>query len=130
MQWEASGLCHSDDHFVTGDFVMPEQLRLQYGLPSPFPMIGGHEGRGTVLEVGPGVTSAAPGDLVSVSFISACGRCRWCVTPKNICADGSEPTKPGQMVDGVVRHFCGDEPLNLYENVARSPTRLCWLSSQ
>ena len=51
VQWEASGLCHSDDHFVTGDFVMPEELRLQYGLPSPFPMIGGHEGAGTVLEV-------------------------------------------------------------------------------
>ena len=69
VQWEASGLCHSDDHFVTGDFVMPEELRLQYGLPSPFPMIGGHEGAGTVLEVGPGVTSVAPADLVSASFI-------------------------------------------------------------
>jgi S-(hydroxymethyl)glutathione dehydrogenase/alcohol dehydrogenase len=22
--------------------------------------------------------------------------------------------KPGQMVDGVVRHYCGDQPLNLY----------------
>jgi NDMA-dependent alcohol dehydrogenase len=115
VQWEASGLCHSDDHFVTGDFVMPEELRLQYGLPSPFPMIGGHEGAGTVLEVGPGVTSVAPGDLVSASFIPACGRCRWCVTgQQNICDNGSELMKPGQMVDGVVRHFCGDEPLNLY----------------
>ena len=33
---------------------------------------------------------------------------------QNICDNGSELMKPGQMVDGVVRHFCGDEPLNLY----------------
>ena len=48
VQWEAAGLCHSDDHFVTGDMVVPEELRKQYGLPSPFPIIGGHEGAGAV----------------------------------------------------------------------------------
>jgi NDMA-dependent alcohol dehydrogenase len=115
VQWEAAGLCHSDDHFVTGDMVMPEELRKQYGLPSTFPIIGGHEGAGTVLEVGPGVTSVVPGDLVAASFIPACGRCRWCVTGRqNLCNNGSELMKPGQMVDGVVRHYCGDQPLNLY----------------
>jgi NDMA-dependent alcohol dehydrogenase len=115
VQWEAAGLCHSEEHFVTGDFVMPEEVRKQHGLPSPFPMIGGHEGAGTVLEVGAGVTSVKPGDLVAASFIPACGRCRWCVTGRqNICDNGSELMKPGQMTDGVVRHFCGDEPLNLY----------------
>ena len=30
----ASGLCHSDEHLVTGD------------IPMPFPVVGGHEGRG------------------------------------------------------------------------------------
>jgi len=40
VQWEAAGLCHSDDHFVTGDMVVPEEIREQYGLPSPFPIIG------------------------------------------------------------------------------------------
>ncbi len=38
-----SGLCHSDEHVLTGD------------LPWPLPMIGGHEGAGVVQEVGPGV---------------------------------------------------------------------------
>src|SRR6478609_7931402 len=40
----ASGLCHSDHHLVTGDLQMP------------LPAVGGHEGAGVVVEVGPGVT--------------------------------------------------------------------------
>ena len=36
----ASGLCHSDEHLVTGD------------LPFPLPVVGGHEGAGVVVEVG------------------------------------------------------------------------------
>ena len=59
----ASGLCHSDDHLITGD--MPMQL----------PVVGGHEGAGVVVEVGPGVTDVAEGDHVVLSFIPACGRC-------------------------------------------------------
>ena len=38
----ASGLCHSDEHLVTGD------------LPFGLPIIGGHEGAGVVEEVGRG----------------------------------------------------------------------------
>jgi NDMA-dependent alcohol dehydrogenase len=115
VKWQAAGLCHSEEHFVTGDFVLPEELRKQAGMPSPFPMIGGHEGAGTVIEVGAGVSSVSVGDSVAASFIPACGQCRYCVTGRqNICNKGSELMKPGQMVDGVVRHFCGGESLNLY----------------
>ncbi len=42
----ASGLCHSDEHLVTGD------------LPFELPIIGGHEGAGVVTKVGPGVSVA------------------------------------------------------------------------
>ena len=45
----ASGMCHSDEHFRTGD------------LGGIYPIIGGHEGAGVVEEVGPGVTDLAPG---------------------------------------------------------------------
>ena len=37
-----------------------------YGLPSMFPLIGGHEGAGVVAEVGEGVTSFEPGDHVVI----------------------------------------------------------------
>jgi NDMA-dependent alcohol dehydrogenase len=116
VKWQAAGLCHSEEHFVTGDFVLPEELRLRAGLPSPFPMIGGHEGAGVVIDVGAGVTSVAVGDLVACSFIPACGRCRYCVTGRqNLCRQGAQLMQPGQMVDGVVRHrTSGGEPLNLY----------------
>ena len=43
-------------------------------LPWPIPMIGGHEGAGTILEIGPGVEGLTPGDRVIFGFIPACGR--------------------------------------------------------
>ena len=49
-----------------------------YGLPSMFPMIGGHEGSGIVVEIGEGVAGFAPGDHVVTSFVAVCGSCRWC----------------------------------------------------
>jgi S-(hydroxymethyl)glutathione dehydrogenase/alcohol dehydrogenase len=115
VEWKAAGLCHSEEHFVTGDFVVPEEIRVQAGLPSPFPLIGGHEGAGVVLEIGLGVRDLAPGDLVAASFMPSCGRCRYCVTGRqNLCQQGAQLMLPGQMTDGVVRHFCRGEPLNLY----------------
>ena len=53
----ACGLCHSDHHVVTGD------------LPAPLPIVGGHEGAGEIVEVGPGVTEVAEGDHVVMSFL-------------------------------------------------------------
>ncbi len=115
VKWQAAGLCHSEEHFVTGDFVVSEELRRQYGMPSPFPMIGGHEGAGVVVEVGAGVHSVSAGDSVAASFIPACGRCRYCVTGRqSLCNQGSQLMQPGQMVDGVVRHLCRGEPLNVF----------------
>jgi NDMA-dependent alcohol dehydrogenase len=115
IEWKAAGLCHSDDHMVTGDMVVPAEFREMIGMASPFPMIGGHEGAGIVLEVGPGVTSVAPGDLVSTSFIPACGVCRYCVGGRqNLCRQGAELMQKGQMTDGVVRHHCKGEELMLY----------------
>ena len=114
VKWQAAGLCHSDEHFVTGDLVMPEEVRQQAGVASPFPIVGGHEGAGVVVEVGTGVGSVGVGDSVAASFIPACGQCRYCVTGRqSLCNQGSQLMQRGQMVDGVVRHFCQGEPLNL-----------------
>ena len=74
----SSGLCHSDEHLLTGD------------LPAALPMVAGHEGAGIVEAVGAGVTSLAEGDHVVLSFIPSCGRCAACSTGhQNLCELGS-----------------------------------------
>ena len=59
VEWKAAGLCHSDEHLVTGDMVPPEEAWPLMGIDDYFPIVGGHEGAGVVAEVGPGVTSVA-----------------------------------------------------------------------
>ena len=92
----ASGLCHSDEHLVTGD--------LAGATPEP-PLIGGHEGAGVVLEVGPGVFSVAPGDHVVFGFVPACGRCPSCAGGHSNLCDMNTVTATGlQLSDGTARH--------------------------
>jgi NDMA-dependent alcohol dehydrogenase len=87
----ASGLCHSDDHLVTGD------------MPMNLPVVGGHEGAGVVVDVGPGVTEVAAGDHVVLSFIPACGRCRECARGRsNLCVYGAAIIG-GPQLDGTFR---------------------------
>ena len=56
VEWKAAGLCHSDEHMVTGDMVPPEEAWPLMGIDDLWPVIGGHEGAGVIAEVGPGVT--------------------------------------------------------------------------
>ena len=115
VQWKVAGLCHSDEHFITGDMVPPAEMLEAAGMPPFFPIIGGHEGSGVVVEVGPGVTSVAVGDHVSASFIPSCGRCRYCSTGRqNLCDAGSGAMQGGMITDGTHRHFVnGDQPVKL-----------------
>ncbi|ABG94637.1 MULTISPECIES: NDMA-dependent alcohol dehydrogenase [Rhodococcus] len=94
LQLAASGMCHSDEHVRDGS------LPLEY-----YPFIGGHEGAGVVLEVGPGVTSVEKGDHVALGFIPACGRCRQCATGQSsICDLGAHLLEGWQISDGTARH--------------------------
>ncbi len=108
-----AGMCHSDEHLVTGDLTAPPELLELLGVPHFLPIIGGHEGSGVVHSVGAGVTSVAPGDHVSVSFIPSCGTCHWCSTGRqNLCDLGAGTLAGGMLSDGQYRHHVGETPVN------------------
>jgi NDMA-dependent alcohol dehydrogenase len=112
-----AGICHSDDHFATGDMVpgpeMAEMLRASgIEVPEVFPLLGGHEGAGIVAEVGPEVRSVRPGDRVAMSYIPACGACRWCVSGMTyLCDLGAGMLTREMTTDGTVRRHLDDEDL-------------------
>jgi NDMA-dependent alcohol dehydrogenase len=99
VEWVASGLCHSDEHFRSGDRV-PMEIE---GLV--FPLLGGHEGAGVVAEVGPGVEDLAVGDHVVASFAPTCGKCRYCTSGRAMICDANRDfMAPGQLVDRTIKH--------------------------
>ena len=117
VKMAVAGICHSDDHFATGDMVAPPELLAMYeamGVPAPdyFPMLGGHEGAGVVEAVGPGVRSVQPGDHVGLSFIAACGTCRWCVSGMTyLCDNGAMMLDKEMVTDHTRRRHVGGEDL-------------------
>jgi S-(hydroxymethyl)glutathione dehydrogenase/alcohol dehydrogenase len=67
---EATGVCHSDLSGMNGT------------IPQPAPAVLGHEGAGTIIDVGEGVTSVAEGDHVIIAWSPPCGTCVNCVDRK------------------------------------------------
>jgi len=109
VEWKAAGLCHSDEHLITGDIVPPEEAWPLMGIDDFWPVVGGHEGAGVIAEVGPGVTSVAVGDHVSASFVPSCGTCRYCSTGRqNLCDVGAGAFLKGMSTDGTIRHRLAD----------------------
>jgi NDMA-dependent alcohol dehydrogenase len=109
VEWKVAGLCHSDEHIVTGDMGASPEVLAMSGQSHFYPVVGGHEGAGVVLEVGPGVSLVQPGDHVSASFVPSCGRCRYCVSGKqNLCDYGAGTFLGGMITDGTPRHFTED----------------------
>lgn len=108
-----AGLCHSDDHLVTGDLAADDDILAMIGAPHFLPMIGGHEGSGVVTKIGSAVSDVAVGDHVALSFIPSCGRCHWCATGRqNLCDLGAATLAGGMISDGEYKHHLGDTPLN------------------
>jgi NDMA-dependent alcohol dehydrogenase len=102
VKLSASGMCHSDEHLVTGD------------LPFGLPIIGGHEGAGVVQQVGPNVSWLAPGDHVVFGFIPSCGRCPSCSTGhQNLCDLGQFLATGRQIADQTSRHHKNGQDLGL-----------------
>lgn len=66
----------------------------------------GHDGVGTITEVGSAVTDLAVGDRVIISCISACGECSYCKRGvySHCQADEGIPGigwAPGNVIDGT-----------------------------
>jgi NDMA-dependent alcohol dehydrogenase len=104
----ASGMCHSDEHLMTGDLVLDPEVAAMMGLEQ-FPVIGGHEGAGEVVEVGPNVTTLKEGDHVALGFIPACGRCPSCARGwQHLCDLGAFLLAGRQVTDMTSRHHAKD----------------------
>jgi S-(hydroxymethyl)glutathione dehydrogenase/alcohol dehydrogenase len=96
----ASGVCHSD-------------LSVQNGtIPLPTPIVLGHEGAGTVLEVGDGVTGVVPGDHVVLSFVPNCRNCYFCNRGQGWLCEKSAMAAAGGMLDGSTRLTSAGAPLH------------------
>jgi S-(hydroxymethyl)glutathione dehydrogenase/alcohol dehydrogenase len=108
-----SGLCHSDEHLVTGDMELDPAVAAELGVQQ-FPIVGGHEGAGEVIEVGPGVTTLAPGDHVVLGFIPSCGRCPSCARGRqNLCDLGAFLLAGRQVTDFTARHHARGQDLGI-----------------
>src|SRR6266508_310973 len=79
----ATNICGSDQHMVRGRTTAPPGQTL------------GHEITGEVIEAGRDVEFIRKGDLCSVPFNIACGRCRMCKEGKTGVCLNVNPARPG-----------------------------------
>ena len=101
----AAGVCHSDQHVITGQH------------PGDLPCVLGHEGAGEVATVGPGVDSVRVGDRVALNWLPSCKACFYCRRDQHhLCREVVDSLWSGFMRDGtsrlsrdgeVIRHFSG-----------------------
>jgi len=79
----ATNICGSDQHMVRGRTTAPKGQTL------------GHEITGEVIEAGRDVEFIKVGDVVSVPFNIACGRCRMCKAGHTGVCLNVNPARPG-----------------------------------
>jgi S-(hydroxymethyl)glutathione dehydrogenase/alcohol dehydrogenase len=98
----ACGVCHSDLSATNGTIAFPQ------------PIVLGHEGAGVVVEVGEGVAGFALGDHVVSSFVSMCGKCRYCAAGRpQLCDQAAKAAY--SLPDGTVRTRARNgQPLHIF----------------
>ena len=109
IKMAAAGLCHSDDHILTGDLPVP---------PGALPVAGGHEGAGVVEEVGPNTPGWQVGDRVVLTFLPMCGLCRWCASGMQNLCDNGRNVLSGVRMDGSRRMTLNGKPVGQGAGVA------------
>ncbi|MFI6980296.1 zinc-binding dehydrogenase [Embleya sp. NPDC050154] len=113
----AAGVCHSDLHVVRGEWDVP------------MPVVLGHEGSGVVTALGPDTEDSglAVGDHVVLSWVPACGACRYCLAGRPAaCSLVAEVVAPrGVLYDGTSRLSSTDgEELHHYLGVSSFADRV------
>lgn len=97
----ASGVCHSDLHFVDGLY------------PLSGPAVLGHEAAGIVEKVGPQVTEFKPGDHVIACLSVFCGQCERCLTGQtHLCSN-----RPARKADEPPRLSFNGTPTGQFASV-------------
>ena len=101
----ASGICHSDYSVMTGT------------IPHDLPEVLGHEGAGTVVEVGPGTEGYKVGDRVMLPFVSSCGKCDRCKSGHPTLCEVHFSGKRGQLIDGSCRFHKGNQDIYQFSRI-------------
>src|ERR1700761_9632655 len=94
IEVKATGVCHTDAYTLSG--LDSEGI---------FPSILGHEGAGVVLEVGPGVTTVAPGDHVIPLYTPECRQCKSCLSRKTSLCTAFRATQVRWLMPDVTSRF-------------------------
>lgn len=89
-----SGVCHTDLHALEGDWPLERKM----------PLIGGHEGAGVVVAIGPGVTDFQVGDYAGIKWLGAsCLACEFCEkSEESLCPKASWS---GYTIDGSFQQY-------------------------
>ena len=80
----ASGVCHSDLHFVDAHY------------PCAVPAILGHEAAGVVEQIGSNVGYVKPGDHVVTILSPFCGECEYCLSGRMSLCSSANQTRRGE----------------------------------
>ena len=114
VEISASGVCHTDLHAAEGDWPVKPTL----------PFTPGHEGAGTVVQLGPGVTNLKLGDRVGIAWLhSACGHCKFCLSGwETLCL---EQKNSGYSVNGSFAQYA----LAQADYLGRIPEKLSFVDA-
>jgi len=99
---DAAGICGSDLHIYHGTHAFAK-----------YPRVIGHEGSGTVFEVGRAVTDFKVGDKVVMEHISGCGTCYACRNGRYNCCPDIRVI--GVHVDGMMEEYIAIESRQLHK---------------